>query len=535
MNLKAFEKYINTCYFKTQQMKSITKAKIDGSLETIRENYTCCILDKEFYKKYQIGTTENEEEKNSEDPKKARRIKSNAIAPGDYRSSFNLSEDRSQDVQEGMAVFEDKESPLKRVQIKGIEFAWIFDSPECNEFLKNLSETKNIDIFGLSIISDFILFQWTYFKQMIILKLLIPYVVYFVLFCVYATWIMHERSQESNDDDTFHILGYIGGAVLLIFNIFWAYIEIKQLTFYKYDYFRDFWNLLDASSVILNITVIIMVFADANFKDINRVSAVSVIILYFKLFYFLRILFRTAYLIRMIIEIAIDMRFFVLVLMIATFAFANSFYILGRNSPSENGNLAGNTVFDAFIFSYKMGLGDFDTDGFDTVDEEVLWIIFFINTLIILIVLLNLVIAIMGDTFDRVQETQEKSLLKELSQMIRENEFLLSRKRVFKRSKYVIVIEPEKAEGEGKGTWEGKLNQLKTFIEESSEAHISHLKKLQESIENITVSALDEKVRPIEDKINHKLSQCDQRLEKVMNMVESIFEAIQNENKKKQN
>ena len=57
-------------------MKSITKAKI-GSLETIRENYTCCILDKEFYKKYEIGATEAEKEK------KAKRVKQNAIAPGE--------------------------------------------------------------------------------------------------------------------------------------------------------------------------------------------------------------------------------------------------------------------------------------------------------------------------------------------------------------------------------------------------------------------------------------------------------------------
>ena len=36
------------------------------------------------------------------------------------------------------------------------------------------------------------------------------------------------------------------------------------------------------------------------------------------------------------------------------------------------------------------------------------------------VVLLNLVISIMGDTFDRVQETQELSKLREITQMIRE-------------------------------------------------------------------------------------------------------------------
>ena len=63
-----------------------------------------------------------------------------------------------------------------------------------------------------------------------------------------------------------------------------------------------------------------------------------------------------------------------------------------------------------------MGLGDFVTDEFTNSKDEILvWILWFINTLIINIILLNLLIAIMGDTFDRVQETSEASMLKEIT------------------------------------------------------------------------------------------------------------------------
>eukprot|EP00344_Euplotes_crassus_P002509 CAMPEP_0196995916 /NCGR_PEP_ID=MMETSP1380-20130617/1922_1 /TAXON_ID=5936 /ORGANISM="Euplotes crassus, Strain CT5" /LENGTH=281 /DNA_ID=CAMNT_0042411725 /DNA_START=101 /DNA_END=942 /DNA_ORIENTATION=- len=276
-----------------------------------------------------------------------------------------------------------------------------------------------------------------------------------------------------------------------------------------------------------------MELAEAKFEDTNRVAAISVLVLYFKLFYFLRIFFATAYLVRMIIEIIIDMKFFVGVLMIATIAFGNSFYILGRNSP-DGENLAGSNVFDAFIFSYKMGLGDFLTDDFGTRDEEFLWIFFLLDTIIILIVLLNLVIAIMGDTFDKVQETQEKSMLQELANMIRENEFLFSRSRAFKKAKYIVVIEPETAEGGGGASWEGKLAQLRAFIEESSEKHISHLKKLQEEVDGIASTALDDKLKPAEDRINHKLSSCDNKMDDIKKGIEKLYEridALESENK----
>ena len=185
----------------------------------------------------------------------------------------------------------------------------------------------------------------------------------------------------------------------------------------------------------------------------------------------------------MIIEIVIDMRNFVLILLISVFAFANSYYILGRNSDSTN--FAGEDVAGAFIFSWNMAIGNSDTSGFGTRDEVILWIIYAINLIINLVMLLNLVVAIMGDTFDKVQKTQEYSMLQELSQMIRENEFLFSRKRIFMKAKYILVIEPEKAEDVGLTSWDGKINQIKTFIEDSANEHMKQLKRLQNNIEDI--------------------------------------------------
>ena len=478
MNLRSFEKYLNSCYFITEQMRSINKLDLPESQGTIRDHFPCSILDKEFYIKYEVP------DKDGNIPGKEKKVKPNAVAPVE-RALKDQKEGEEEGALEALNVFDEEETLLKRVSIKGIEFDWIFQGDQANQFLKDLSTTDNIHIFGQNIIRDIILFEWAYFKRVIFWKLFIPYLIYFVMFCIYTTWLLERQFNEEDTSGGYHIASYVIGCVILLFNCFWAYIESRQIMFHGFDYLKSFWNMLDTFSVIMNTTVVIMDFATASFENTNRVAAVSVLVLYFKLFYFLRIFFATAYLVRMIIEIMLDMKFFVSVLMIATLAFGNAFYILGRNSDEENGNLAGENFVDAFIFSYRMGLGDFQTDGFATRDEEILWIFFVLNSLIILIILLNLVIAIMGDTFDRVQETQENAMLKELTNMIRENEFLFSRSRNFRKAKYIIVIEPEKAEGGGSVSWEGKLNQLKTFIEESSEKHIQHLKKLQDEVETI--------------------------------------------------
>ena len=202
---------------------------------------------------------------------------------------------------------------------------------------------------------------------------------------------------------------------------------------------------------------------EQDYEDINAVGSIAVLIMWFRLFYLLRVFSETAYLISMIQAIILDMKYFVLALVIAILAFANTFWILGR--AGDEGNFAGKSIFDAFIFSYKMGLGDFNTDGFNTKHEDLIWALWFLNTLIILIILLNLVIAIMGDTFDRVQETQEATMLQEFASIIRENEFLVNRHKMFKDVKYIVIVQPEQAEGGVSTSWEGKLNQLKRFLE----------------------------------------------------------------------
>ena len=312
---------------------------------------------------------------------------------------------------------------------------------------------------------------------------------------------------KPNNSDPYHLSSWIVGVLIILFNLGWTYVEIMQIVRHKIEYFKSFWNVLDIVSIALNVSVVAMEFFNTDYKNINRVSCISVLILYFKLFYFMRIFNSTAYLVRMIIEIVKDMKNFVWVLMIATMAFANAYYILGRNSSPDDGNLAGNVITDAFIFSYQMGIGNFQTDGFNTVDREILWIFFMINTLLVFVVLLNLVISIMGDTFDRVQETQELSKLRELTQMIKENEFIFSREKYFRKIKYIVAIHQEKAEGVKPISWEGKLNQLKNYIDRTSKENMICLAKFKEEMERSTSVVFNEKLKLIEAEYETYLSE----------------------------
>ena len=97
----------------------------------------------------------------------------------------------------------------------------------------------------------------------------------------------------------------------------------------------------------------------------------------------------TAAMVRMVIAIIYDMRYFLMVFLLACAGFGNCFFILAKNDTSS-GIFTGDTYFKAFLYSYRQALGAFDVSAYDAVaDKHLLYFIWFFNTLILFIILLK--------------------------------------------------------------------------------------------------------------------------------------------------
>mmetsp|Transcript_26108 Transcript_26108/g.25732 ORF Transcript_26108/g.25732 Transcript_26108/m.25732 type:complete len:155 (+) Transcript_26108:435-899(+) len=82
--------------------------------------------------------------------------------------------------------------------------------------------------------------------------------------------------------------------------------------------------------------------------------------------------------------------------------------------------------------SYLFDVGDFDTSGMNTIQ----WVCFILVTLINMIVMLNLLIAIIGNTFGKVQENYQIADTHELVGMIIEIETMLVKNRKVSDPRY---------------------------------------------------------------------------------------------------
>ena len=131
--------------------------------------------------------------------------------------------------------------------------------------------------------------------------------------------------------------------------------------------------------------------------------------LWLKFTYFFRTQKEFAYLIQMIIEVIKDMFTFIVVMGVSVIAFTEASYSLSTNEFTAE------PVFlnfsKAFVFTFWNAMGAFTMVGFE--DNELAWILFYLLTVFNLIVMLNLLIAIISDTYRKVASTQEEFALKE--------------------------------------------------------------------------------------------------------------------------
>jgi len=98
-------------------------------------------------------------------------------------------------------------------------------------------------------------------------------------------------------------------------------------------------------------------------------------------------------------------------------AFANAFYLIGRNQVIfdniEEGDEPLYSVFSGTIqYIYLLCLGEIGADdaNFSKGDQSqfyIGWALFILATFIILVTMMNMLIAIMGTTFERNMEVEE--------------------------------------------------------------------------------------------------------------------------------
>lgn len=121
-----------------------------------------------------------------------------------------------------------------------------------------------------------------------------------------------------------------------------------------------------------------------------------------------------------------DISNFIVIMLVILFAFSNAFYLMGKNQVQFDNidtEVEGDypvyyTILGSVQYIYLMCLGEIQADAYyfnmgDGSQAVALWILFILATFLIIVTMMNMLIAIMSDTFVDNSEVGEQNILKE--------------------------------------------------------------------------------------------------------------------------
>lgn len=197
-----------------------------------------------------------------------------------------------------------------------------------------------------------------------------------------------------------------------------------------------------------------------------RLAAVCCFLIWLNFFYWMRLTPLTAFYIKLSLETLKDILQFLFLYLMLTLMFATCQLILQRyqnvkaaRDPTTEymeiiQTLTPSDIVNAWLSYWLLGLGEFYMDAFsENKDSEMEWTIFVLATFITNVVFLNMLIAIMGDTFARVTENRAHNTMIEQTNFNGDFISVVKKDPNFDKCPFLYIVTPIGEEGAGGAEW----------------------------------------------------------------------------------
>jgi hypothetical protein len=168
------------------------------------------------------------------------------------------------------------------------------------------------------------------------------------------------------------------------------------------DFFAgNVWVMMDwASSVLVVRGMLLRVFHNDETTYSRCILAIASVFIWFKILYYMRAYEGSGPLVAMILRIGYDIRYFTLILGLVMTGFTQAFWLICNVDPT----LDFGTIDNAFMNSFLYLLGGFQNEFSTSVSPQLAAVLLALYMFFMAILMLNLLIALMGETFSNVSE-----------------------------------------------------------------------------------------------------------------------------------
>ena len=270
------------------------------------------------------------------------------------------------------------------------------------------------------------------------------------------------------------------------------------------------------------------------------IAAISTLFLWIKVLDWMQLFGPTSFFIKLITETIIDIQHFFIIFTVALFMIGVPMYILQLNRTEDNAiveeTFGSIWLLNAFYNQYMLALGEFTIDAFDDEPQVYLCYAMFLGaTFFTQITFLNMLIALMGDTYGKVMEAKETYQLLTQRSIMGDYACLIDDEVDTEDFRPFLFIIQQKLEGDNdpNAAWEGNLSIIKKSIDNGITGLQKQLdKKLMALDVGIKVqtqrdSRFDKESRGQYVKIMEKFQHVDRQLEQIdPEKTDKIFDIV---------
>lgn len=370
-------------------------------------------------------------------------------------------------------------------------------SSESLELILSICNCPNSEIFTTDFIRLLLREKWQNIKWLMMFQGL-TYIFYLLSLMFYLTSDLWPIPYLSTD--LILLIGFCINAYLIFY-------ELIQMFFEGLEYWREAWNYVDLIRFSLYTALCIVVWYDyttiQNSGYFNDLKIVLVLVSWIRGLTYFSLINSTRYLTALILEVISDMSSF----MILTF-----YSIIGLSLMLFCSSDVKNDMFYSYFgFTFMTTIGEYESFGHSASGfQPISLIIFTITSIINTIVMMNLLISIIGDTFDRVQQGIAVADLKQLGFMIYEIESLMFWRRNRKETVYMQRLCPKHGEKNEEVVWDGKLREIKNAVFHAGSKIEGSVKNLAEKTDSV-MKELKKKADKVEN--NEGMKELQRRME----------------------
>ncbi|OMJ88018.1 hypothetical protein SteCoe_10086 [Stentor coeruleus] len=328
-------------------------------------------------------------------------------------------------------------------------------SKDCNSLLRHVLKCENPEVFDQILVQKMLEYLMRCAYKYLVLMSILNFCSIVLLFLYFS-----------------YFKEYLSFTVfIMVVNGFYFINEVLQMVQSWEYYSADFWNIIDGLRIFCTFYSVCAILSGSSENTITNLTSLTMLFNMIRFISLFRLFEGTRYMIRMIFEVVSDISSFLLVLLMTTLTITISFYF-ANNQKSDFETI--------FLQSYLMNFGQIDLTNYQ--DNIFIKSLFFFALFLNPLVMMNLLIATMGDTFSRIQATLVISNYKEIASLVLEvSSFMLWKRN--KNDKVYLQCCTKKEASTFTGSLSMKMKKMKLDVDKLLQISNENSAKLDKIIE----------------------------------------------------